>query len=429
MSYYTRRHIIFAWIIWSLSAIFYCYEYLLRILPSVMTEHLRHSFMINGLAFGNLAAVYYYAYIPMQLPAGILMDRTSPRKLLTLACLSCAIGTYGFAQPNLYIAYIGRFLVGTGSAFAFVGVMKLSTLWFPSSYFSFITGITTSLGMLGAMIGNITLTYLIRLLGTYYLLISAMATGLGLVLLINLIIPEKPPKFIIKEIKPLRQSTYLAEISYLFKDPQMWLLGFIGCCLFLSLTAFAEMWSIPYLTCHYKLPTHMAASYNSLVFLGWAIGGPLMGSLATQFKDNYHRKYFIMVNTLLSALCFSVMLYFPIFSKAYLGIILFLLGIFSSVQVIIFSIVKDLYLDSIAGTAFAVTNLLVMLGGGISQPMIGYLLDIFSHPTKTGHFITFSEKGFVYALSFLPCALIIAAIVSPRIKTLDLPSKPSAKKI
>jgi MFS family permease len=377
-----------------------------------MTDYLRNLFMINGLAFGNLAAVYYYAYIPMQLPAGILMDRTSPRKLLIFACLACGIGTYWFAQPNLTIAYLGRFLVGLGSAFAFVGVMKLATLWFPASYFSFLTGLTTSLGMVGAMMGNITLAHLMDLIGSHQLLKSAVIAGFILTVAMGIIIPEQSPQLTHKPIPTLRQSTYITQLFALLKDRQMWLLGIIGCCLFLSLTTFAEMWGIPYLICHYDLPTYKAASYNSLVFLGWAIGGPLMGSIASQFKKKDYRPLFIMLNALLGALCFSIMLYFPQWAKPYLGILLFGFGVFSAVQVIIFSIVRDFYNPSLSGIAFAVTNLLVMLGGGISQPLVGYLLDLFSLPSNSTHLLTFSNQGFIYAMSALPCAFVLAAFLS-----------------
>jgi len=42
-----------------------------------------------------------------------------------------------------------------GSAFAFVGVLKLASLWLPPSRFAFIAGLATSLGMVGAMVGDI----------------------------------------------------------------------------------------------------------------------------------------------------------------------------------------------------------------------------------------------------------------------------------
>lgn len=149
----------FPWLVCMLGALFYCYEYYLRIAPSVMTADLMRAFAISAAALGNLTAFYYYAYTPMQLPVGILMDRYGPRRLLVIAVLCCALGSYLFTQTShIGIAQLGRFLVGFGSAFAFVGVLKLSALWLAPERFAFMSGFATTLGMLGAVIGDISLS-------------------------------------------------------------------------------------------------------------------------------------------------------------------------------------------------------------------------------------------------------------------------------
>ena len=133
-----RRVGIFPWIVCGLGALFYTYEYLLRISPSVMSSELMAAYGITAGAFGNLMAIYYYAYTPMQLPVGMLMDRYGPRRILTAACAACAVGSYLFASSgHLSVAGVGRFLVGFGSAFAFVGVLKLATIWLPKERFAF----------------------------------------------------------------------------------------------------------------------------------------------------------------------------------------------------------------------------------------------------------------------------------------------------
>ena len=57
---------IFPWLVCSIGALFYGYEYFLRIVPSVMTHDLMKIFQIDATHLGNLAAFYYYAYDPMQ---------------------------------------------------------------------------------------------------------------------------------------------------------------------------------------------------------------------------------------------------------------------------------------------------------------------------------------------------------------------------
>src|ERR1700730_15944572 len=88
--------------IWGLAAVFYFYELVLLVSPSVMLNDLTLTFSTSAEQLGSLAAFYYYAYAAMQIPVGLLMDRFGPRILLTLAALFCALGCliFGFA-PNL----------------------------------------------------------------------------------------------------------------------------------------------------------------------------------------------------------------------------------------------------------------------------------------------------------------------------------------
>ncbi len=92
-----KKHIqIRRWIIWGLACAFYFYEYFIRIAPSVMVEDLFHSFNIGAGVFGIISAAYLYAYAPMQLPVGVLMDRYGARKLLTIATLVCGLAALLF---------------------------------------------------------------------------------------------------------------------------------------------------------------------------------------------------------------------------------------------------------------------------------------------------------------------------------------------
>src|SRR3990167_3419934 len=127
----TQRQIIFGSIICAIAALFYCYEFVLRIIPGVLQSELSAAFgHISASTFGQLSALYYFAYSPMQMPVGILMDRFGPRRLLSLACFCCAVGSFMFSySSSLLIAGSGRFLVGFGSAFAFVGVLSLAVHW------------------------------------------------------------------------------------------------------------------------------------------------------------------------------------------------------------------------------------------------------------------------------------------------------------
>src|SRR5215216_3156420 len=112
-----------AYVIFLLSATFYLYEYVLQVAPSVMADSMMKTFNVTAAGFGIISAFYFYAYAPMQLPAGLLFDRYGPRKLMTTALILCALGSFFFASTDsLVTAAMGRLLIGVASAFSFIGV-------------------------------------------------------------------------------------------------------------------------------------------------------------------------------------------------------------------------------------------------------------------------------------------------------------------
>ena len=156
----STHHLIYGLIICILAAFFYCYEFVLRIIPGILQSELSvHFGHISAAMFGQISALYYFAYSPMQLPVGMLMDRFGPRRLLTIACACCCLGSYMFAYGTwLPLVGFGRFLVGFGSSFAFVGVLTLSTMWLPKELFSLFAGIMTTLSMLGNVYAEMKIT-------------------------------------------------------------------------------------------------------------------------------------------------------------------------------------------------------------------------------------------------------------------------------
>src|SRR5580700_10807591 len=111
-------HAMQPWIICTIGMLFYCYNYFLRVSPSVMQTDLMQGLHITAYQFGNLAAFYYYAYTPMQIPVGMLYDRFGTRLMQFLACLTVVLGVFIFiSADNLATASLGRFFIGLGSAF------------------------------------------------------------------------------------------------------------------------------------------------------------------------------------------------------------------------------------------------------------------------------------------------------------------------
>ena len=127
-----KRAIARSWLIWSLAVLFLFYEFFIRVFPTAMVAELMSAFKVNAGRLGLLSSFYFYSYAPMQIPVGLLMDRFGARKLLTFASLICAIGAFAFSFSfDFSIAAVGRFLMGVGSAFGFVGMVYVCSHFFP----------------------------------------------------------------------------------------------------------------------------------------------------------------------------------------------------------------------------------------------------------------------------------------------------------
>ena len=414
-----RKYLLFAWFVCGLGAIYYSYEYFLRISPSVMENALREHFNLSATGFGLLSAFYYYAYVPLQIPVGVLLDRYGPRLLITIACLICVIGTFMFAGTNIFwVAATGRFLVGFGSAFAFVGVLKLATIWLPENKLAMVSGMAAALGTIGAMIGDNVLGSLVMKIGWRETVNLTAYFGIGLMFVLWFGIRDKKShQRRSGTVDNFRKS--MIDLGIIARNKQIWINGMFGCLVYLPTTVFAELWGIPYLKHAHGLSQHSADFANSLLFLGFTIGAPLMGYISDRLK---RRKLPMLFGATGAGIVMMIVLYFPGLNESQIGALMFLLGLLYSAQCIVFAVGRELSPNEAAGTAMAMTNMIVMLGAMFLQPLVGRLLD-FSLSTHMPNVPMesvpvdklqqlYTADDYQFALSIIPIGIIIAAILT-----------------
>ncbi|MDR1012395.1 MAG: MFS transporter [Coxiellaceae bacterium] len=394
------------WIICFLAAIFYCYEYLLRVAPSVMILELMQSFKVSATEFGILTAVFYFVYTPMQLIVGPLSDLYGARRILILAIISCTVGSYLFSIAHiLVVAAIGRALIGFGSAFAFVCILKLTDSWLPRRFFALFVGIATALGMIGAIFQVTVLGSLVHDIGWKSTIHIGTIVGIILIPVIWLVVRDNPDDVTI--IKPQYRNFFFDFLSIL-KNPQMWLNGFIGCIMYLSLSAFAESWGTRSLTVIYNLSPFDARYSCALVFVGWLIGSPFVGYVS----DVCHsRKIPLLIGSFFATILISLIIYCPHNNISLLFWLLFLFGFFSSCEILCFAISSENTTKNMIATASAFTNFVVMISGMASQPLIGKILDL----TWTGKMLhgvrIYSLINYQLALTVLPVGFFLGFIL------------------
>ncbi|MBI2785978.1 MAG: MFS transporter [Legionella longbeachae] len=399
---------LYPWLVWFLGACFFFYKYLVQVSPSVMTSDLMHAFNIGGAGLGNLSACYFYAYLIMQIPVGILLDKYSPRYLTALAILVCGLSTLVFSQTNsLGLACLSRAFIGFGAAFAAVSSFKIAALWFAPKRFALISGMCMTAAMLGAVGGQAPLSLLVQDFGWRVALQIIAGLGILLSLIYVLTIRDKTKKCIVK------QTERKARPLLILKSKQAWLLSLYSGLAFAPVSVFGGLWGVPFLQQAYQLSASMAAVAVSWIFIGFAMGAPLLGWLSDVIGK---RKPLMLFGTLLAFLGLIIVIYGSNLNMGLISVCLFLFGFGASGFFISFSMIKEGFPILLTATVLGFMNTFDSICEALTEPLIGVLLDI----GWDGHVVNgihqFSIYGYKLALLLLPIYLIIALILLVFIK-------------
>lgn len=400
-----------AWLIWALAASFFLSEYFSRVAPSVMVPLLMRDFNVHALGLGALSAYFYYAYICMQIPVGTLMDRFGAHRLLTVTAAICGAGCFLFASTHhLPVAEFGRLLMGFGAAFAFVGALKLASVWFPASRFGFLAGSTQALGMLGAMIGEGPVSVLVSHVGWRNTMFAIGGLLLLIALLIGIVVrdhPEYHPKSQ-EVIRSLPEYTLLGSLWRVLQNPQTWLnAAFVGF-LYAPTAAFGELWGASYLHRVYNLSPDVAASAVSMIFLGWAVGSPIGGWISDRIQA---RKPVMLVSTIASFIFICLALYLPVASTLLLFICLFLYGMSNVGVATCYAVAREINPPAVAGTSMSFANMASIILGALFQPVIGALLDLRWHHLYKNGIPYYGPTDYHFAMLILPVCFLVCIVL------------------
>lgn len=390
------------WWMLVLGIAFYCYEFFMRIAPSVMVGQLMHYFQLDAFGLSRLLAIFYIAYTLGQLPAGLLLDRYSIRLVFTLASLLSAFGIYLFiSTANIHWAWVGRFILGFAASVAFVGVLKIGRTYLPTRYFTRIVASTVALGTLLAAYGDVLATHLAE---NNFKIIFQLGILLGGLLALAFgcfyLFFHEPAS----DQKDIHIFTW-QDIMLLLKTKALWLNGFIGGLFYLPTTVLADVWGDYFLRSEFHF-TLTQSSYSIIcLFIGWMVGSPVMGYLADRYQ---RRRIIISINALLSAWILMHLLFLSYGSLDKINFLMFLLGFTSSAQLIVWRIYHQLAPLKLAATGIALTNMTIMLTCALGQMLIGFLLSFH----QTSHNIDlYTNVDYHHSLLILPIALLISAIL------------------
>ncbi|MFZ3067504.1 MAG: MFS transporter [Gammaproteobacteria bacterium] len=409
----------YPWLIVCCGMLFYCYNYFLRSSPGFMQSELSQAFHINASQWGMLTAAYYWGYVPMQIPAGLFYDKFGVRFVLALAVLVSVIGLSVFISADTFTtAWMGRFLIGLGTAFAYIGTLKLASVWLPANRLAIAAGLATAAGMSCGALTQMYVSHAMNVIGWKHALQPAIITGVVLSLVIVFLIKDKNTNQTgdnqIPQTQPLTIKQLFFALYTIMKNPQMWLIGAIGCLLYLPASVFQDSFLKNFLTTVYNITPLQAATVSILTSAGWIISGPIIGA----YSDKIKRRCMPLTVTGFFA---AALLCVPFFIPSALNLwglysVFFMAGFCCGAHPLCFPLGKENNPIQISGTAIAFTNMLIMLGGMIIPPIVGKLLDYHSSSIGIDGLPIYNAGDYTFALSIVPLGVALGIALSMFLK-------------
>lgn len=411
-SSYTKKQLARGILIWGTGLLFLLFQFILQLSSGVIIDQLTESFSLSAFDAGLLSGAFYYVYVFMQVPAGLLIDRYGARRLLILGSFVNIIGCAVFANASeLYIAEIGRLLMGGGCSFAFVGTIFFVSKWFPLKYFALLVGLMETVGMLGSMWGDIYFAHSAAEWGWRLTMHGATAIAV-VVSVLSILILRDTPQHKNYTHPDLRKREFLTGLWAVTQKPQAWFNALYCGVMFSTITIFVALWGIPFIKTAYGVSVTTATTANMMVFLGAAIGCPIMGWLSDVYQ---RRKPGLMIGAIGSLIMLSLIIYKPMSIQA-LFIAMLGLGITSGSYVLPMAIARDILPVRYSSTGIGFTNALSLIPAPVFQPLVGLLLDKLAadRVMPIGGYYTVEE--FQTALIVMPALMIGGVILALLIK-------------
>lgn len=369
-----------SWLVWSIAALFYLTGFYQRVSPAVMTSELMRDFHLGAGSLGSLSAYYFYFYVAMQIPVGVLIDSWGARKLLFWGSLSAAAGTFLFGSTTDFaLACAGRAIVGGATAAGWLVLLKLATHWFPARRFAMLSGLGLFFGNLGALVAQVPLRLLIEHFGWRGVVLGSAGVLLGVWVLVWAVVRNDPSDAGLESHAPAalrgRDERSLRALATGFRKVfgyrNTWFIFFAQGGIVGPILAFTGLWGTPFLKVRYALAPADAAAVCSVMIVCWAVASPIAGALSDRIG---RRKPIYLGGAFLSAGGWTAMFYAHVPLPLFVAVAA-VTSFASGAVVLGFAYAKESVPVQFLGTISGAINIGNMIGPMLLQPGIGQMLE------------------------------------------------------
>ena len=377
----SRQLVRLRWTAFVIVGLAYVLSFFHRFAPAAISADLQQTFHASAAELGGLAATYFYVYLVMQIPTGILVDTLGPRRVVAIGGVVGGIGVLLFGMADtLAMASVGRLLVGLGVSVTFISLLKLNAAWFHDRHFATMTGATILLGNAGSLLAAAPLAWALGYVSWRTVFSVLGAFSLLLALLAWWLVRDHPGEADLPSLRELdgkaahspHRGHWYDGLLIVLKNratwPGLWVnMGLAG-----SLFAFGGLWAVPFLRDVYGMDRAAATNHTTLLLAGFAIGALFIGT----FSDRVGRRKPVMFAGALGYVLCWLPLLFGVQMSTVASYALFLaMGLCAPSFTLSWSCAKEVNPPALSGMATSVVNVGAFLGTAIMQPLVGWAID------------------------------------------------------
>lgn len=324
---------------------------------------LQPEFDLSNVESADLASVFFWTYLLVMIPSGLLADAIGARRVAITGCVLSTLGSILFASANSVIDLtIARIMIASGSAAAFVSMMRFIAVTFPDRKATY-SGRGIFMGNLGAIASGAPLVMLLVAAGWRDIWLGLSATSLALGLAFFFVVPRGA--FQRHGTELVRQPG--GELRTLLTSPYV----------YLGIVLLAGLAGSFYAFTNFIAPRLLASSGFDPLESGWQVSVLILGyGLGAVFwgwiGDKEHQRTRALAIACLGALaCWTSLTLITLESRYAAATLFFVTGACCGGFTLVYPLMTERHAPSHAGGVIACVNCGIPLGAAILQTIAG----------------------------------------------------------
>jgi MFS family permease len=373
-----------AWIVWSTGLLAYIVAVLQRTTLGVSGLNAADRFAASPSVLSTFVVLQVVVYAAAQVPAGVLLDRFGSRVLIVSGAALMATGQLLLAlTTSLPLAIGARAVVGLGDAVTFISVLRLVPYWFAPPRVPLLTQLTGICGQLGQVLSAVPFLALLTATTWATAYVSVAAFG-ALAMVLTFAMVKDTPRGRVVARDALSVRAVLGSVKTVWLRPGTRLGFFTHMGTQFSVTVFALMWGVPYLTVAQGLSTAVTGALLTVSVVAAIASGIVIGILTGRYPMRRSRIVLTIITS--NVVAWTVVLAMPDRSPLWLlTALVVVISVGGPGSMVGFDFARTFNPSATLGTAQGMVNmggfiasLLVMQAMGVTLgAMGGYSLESF----------------------------------------------------